>query len=398
MGPLAGQGLITPEFDYILALLIGIGFGFVLEQAGFSSSKRLAGLFYGKDFVVLRVFFTAAITTVIGSIFLEYFGLLDMDLVYINPTFVWSSIIGGVIMGLGFIIGGFCPGTSLCAVSIGKIDAIFFVIGLIFGVFIFAELYTVFKPIYLAQDLGGIKIYDSLGTSRGLFSFLLIFMALAAFVVTFFIEQKINKTPQKFSIAFIKSKPYHTAAILITLLIGFVILFVPFHKDKLLKAASNQVVLNQTTFKEIPSIELAFKIVNNDKSIVIVDIRSNKDFAKFALPNSVNIPIEMLINREFEDFFGNITKKKIIIGNSIEEEKSAAVLLTKLGFKQIFILEGNLHSFTSEILNFTAAKTGYTKEEKDFLLRAKNQINQMIANDKKPKVQKKVLSKAKGGC
>ncbi len=79
-----------------IALMIGIGFGFTLEQAGFSSSRKLVGMFYGYDTTVLKVFFTAAIVALLGSQILSYFGLLDMSLVFVNhigngleqPTFI----------------------------------------------------------------------------------------------------------------------------------------------------------------------------------------------------------------------------------------------------------------------------------------------------------------------
>jgi hypothetical protein len=98
-----------------------LGFGFALEQAGFSSSRKLAGMFYGYDTTVLKVFFTAAITAMLGLLFMNYLGMIDMSIVYVNDYFMSSAIIGGVIMGAGFIIGGFCPGTSVCAAAIGKI-------------------------------------------------------------------------------------------------------------------------------------------------------------------------------------------------------------------------------------------------------------------------------------
>lgn len=140
MGPLVPDHL---EFglSLVIALLLGVAFGFILEQSGFSSSRRLAGLFYGRDFVVLRVFFTAAITAMSGIILLAYLGLLNLDIIYVNPTFLRSAIVGGVIMGAGFIIGGFCPGTSACAAAIGKLDAWFFILGLFLGIFLFAEAY-----------------------------------------------------------------------------------------------------------------------------------------------------------------------------------------------------------------------------------------------------------------
>jgi uncharacterized membrane protein YedE/YeeE len=125
MGPFV-RDLISDQLNLVVALLLGIGFGFVLEQAGFSSSRRLAGVFYGYDFTVLRVFFTAAVTAMSGVLLLGYFGLLDTDAIFVNPTWLLPAIVGGAIMGVGFILGGYCPGTSVCAAAIGKIDAMFF--------------------------------------------------------------------------------------------------------------------------------------------------------------------------------------------------------------------------------------------------------------------------------
>ena len=142
MGPLSVNELISSNTNLFLAFIIGIGFGFVLEQSGFSSSRKLAGVFYGYDTVVLKVFFTAAITAMLGLLFFSLFGWVDLNLVYVNPTYLTSAIIGGIIMGAGFIIGGYCPGTSFCGASIGKIDAFVFIGGLFLGVLIFGLGFT----------------------------------------------------------------------------------------------------------------------------------------------------------------------------------------------------------------------------------------------------------------
>ena len=114
MGPLVPD-IIGPNLNFVFAIAIGVAFGWILEQAGFSTSRKLVGLFYGYDFTVLRVFFTGGVVAMFGVIALQHFGMLDINLIYINPTFIWSALVGGVIMGLGFVIGGFCPGTSICA-------------------------------------------------------------------------------------------------------------------------------------------------------------------------------------------------------------------------------------------------------------------------------------------
>jgi hypothetical protein len=193
MGPLSVNELISENTNLFLAFLIGIGFGFVLEQSGFSSSRKLAGVFYGYDTVVLKVFFTAAITAMLGLLFFSLFGWIDLELVYVNPTYLTSAITGGIIMGVGFILGGYCPGTSICGASIGKIDAMVFVGGLFIGVFIFGIGYNLWDGLYMAKFLGSPKISDALGMSDGLFALLLIIIALVMFRIAELAEKKFQR-------------------------------------------------------------------------------------------------------------------------------------------------------------------------------------------------------------
>lgn len=181
MGPISSSILMPEWLDLLIAFLIGTGFGFALEQAGFSSSRKLAGMFYGYDTTVLKVFFTAAIVALVGSQFLSYFGLLDLSLVFVNEYYLAAAIIGGVIMGAGFIMGGFCPGTGLSALSIGKIDAMVFVAGGLVGAFLFGETYPLIQGIAEGYNKGPVKINEALGMSAGLFTFLLIVAAVAMF-------------------------------------------------------------------------------------------------------------------------------------------------------------------------------------------------------------------------
>ncbi|MEE4255543.1 MAG: YeeE/YedE thiosulfate transporter family protein [Bacteroidales bacterium] len=192
-GPLIPMGVIGQGWDLVIALLIGIAFGFVLESAGFSSSRKLAGVFYGYDFTVLRVFFTAAITAMVGLLYFGYMGWIDLSAIYINPTYLWAVLIGGVIMGLGFITGGYCPGTSLCAVAIGKIDAMVFTGGMFIGILFFSEAFSLFESLYSGHFLGPVKVYEVLGISSGLFAMLLIIVAIAAFIITAWLQKRIVK-------------------------------------------------------------------------------------------------------------------------------------------------------------------------------------------------------------
>jgi len=190
MGPLTDIGVLNSNWELLIALILGIGFGFVLESAGFSSSRKLIGNFYGYDFVVWRVFFTAALTGMVGLMYFSYLDWIDLSLIFVNQTFLGSAIAGGLIMGLGFIIGGFCPGTSACAAAIGKIDAIVFLGGVFIGIFLFGVTFPLIEDFYNSGALGSIMVYDVLGISAGMFVFLLILFAVVSFYFTAVIQRK----------------------------------------------------------------------------------------------------------------------------------------------------------------------------------------------------------------
>jgi hypothetical protein len=190
MGPIAILNNLPEFVDLIFALFIGIGFGFALEQAGFSSSRKLAGMFYGYDTTVLKVFFTAAIVALTGAQLLNFFGLLDLSLVYVNEYYVHAAIIGGIIMGAGFIMGGFCPGTGVCAASIGKVDAMIYLLGGLTGAFLFAESYPLIQDLAVKNYKGPVKINEVFGISPGLFTLLLIVAATGLFWIAEIAERK----------------------------------------------------------------------------------------------------------------------------------------------------------------------------------------------------------------
>lgn len=193
MGPLIPNGVIGDGWNYVIAVLIGIGFGFVLEASGFSSSRNIVGVFYGYNFVVLRVFFTAVIVAMVGLLYFNYFGLLDLSRIFILPTYLGPMILGGVIMGVGFIMGGFCPGTSFTAIAIGKLDAVAYLAGLYLGMAGFTMVYPYIADFFNSGYLGHITLTQITGIPAHWYAFAFTVMALAAFWGILAIEKRIRK-------------------------------------------------------------------------------------------------------------------------------------------------------------------------------------------------------------
>jgi len=398
MGPFVPD-LISDQLNLVVALILGIGFGAVLEQAGFSSSRRLAGLFYGYDFTVLRVFFTAAVTAMSGTLLLAYFGWLDLDAIYVNPTWLIPAIAGGAIMGVGFIIGGYCPGTSLCAMAIGKVDGLFFVAGGILGVFGFGELFPFYEKFYESTSLGPVKVFDSLGMSQGLFAFLLIAVAVGAFAVTTIIEKKVDRASAP-SLRF--NTPRHLAAGLGAIALGIVFIFLPDRRTHLINLAADSVSLSSHPVKVMPVDELAFRIVDNDPALEIIDVRAPEAFAKSALPGSHNISLREFFSKESRVLLSQRHKKKVLVADADSAERTAFALLQTLGYENIAVLDGGFSNFERTILAgspFVYTGSRWDVDVKNFREQARPAILKMIEEEKNktPKVVK-ITKKIQGGC
>ena len=169
---------------------IGIGFGAVLEMAGFGDTRKLAAQFTLTEMTVLKVMFTAIVVAAVLLALASGFGLLDMSRVFVNPTYLPSEIVGGLVMGVGFVVGGFCPGTSLVAAATLKIDGMLFVLGGLVGVFLFGESVVAFEPFWLSGNLGRFTLPEWLGLSTGTTVLLVVLMALAAFAVAEAVERR----------------------------------------------------------------------------------------------------------------------------------------------------------------------------------------------------------------
>lgn len=180
------------EVSLIVAFILGIGFGFVLERGGFGNARILAAQFYFTNMRVFKVMFTAIVTAMLGIFFLTWIGYLDLSLVYISDTYVLPQILGGLLLGFGFVIGGYCPGTSVVSCSTGRIDGMVYLLGVVFGIFVFAELFPFLSDFYYSTNIGRVTLNEFFGVSYGMIVFLVVLMALGGFAGAEWVEKKMN--------------------------------------------------------------------------------------------------------------------------------------------------------------------------------------------------------------
>jgi uncharacterized protein len=189
--PFYKLGAFGDETSLVVAFLIGIGFGFALERAGFGSAKKLVSQFYLNDLAVFKVMFTAIVTAMLGVTYLSWAGFLDLSLVYLVPTYWVAQVVGGLVLGVGFVVGGYCPGTSLVSTATGKLDGLLFVLGFAAGTLGFALAFPLVKSLYAAGSLGPRTLPQILGIPYGVLVFAVVVVAVLGFASASWVEKKV---------------------------------------------------------------------------------------------------------------------------------------------------------------------------------------------------------------
>lgn len=122
----------------ISGIILGIIFGFILENAGFGSGCKLTAQLRFQDWAVFKVMFTAILVAAGGLYLLQGFGVLNVvNDMFVPSVFLYGSVLGGAAIGAGMAIGGYCPGTSLVAFFSGKLDGLLFFLGIGVGTLVF---------------------------------------------------------------------------------------------------------------------------------------------------------------------------------------------------------------------------------------------------------------------
>lgn len=152
---------------YAAYLLIGLGFGVVLELAGFGDSRRLAAQFYLKDMRVLKTMFTGILTACLLLFGAASLGYVDFSKIFVNQTYLWPGIIGGLVMGVGFVVGGYCPGTSVVSAASLKLDGALFFVGTLVGAGLFGESVSSMKDFWNSSYSERLLLSDVFGWSIG---------------------------------------------------------------------------------------------------------------------------------------------------------------------------------------------------------------------------------------
>ena len=190
MAPFYKYGFFGDEMSLVLAFVLGTGFGFFLERAGFGSARKLAAQFYLYDMSVFKVMFTAIVTAMLGVTYLGWIGWLDLSLVYLVPTHLVPQIVGGLVLGVGFVVGGYCPGTSVASLATGRVDGFVYAFGIGAGTLVYAEVFPWIKGFVNSNAMGQVTLPEVFDLPWGLVVFAVVLIAVAGVSAATLVERR----------------------------------------------------------------------------------------------------------------------------------------------------------------------------------------------------------------
>lgn len=326
---------------YLIYLAIGFSFGFVLELAGFGDSPKLAAQFYFKDLTVLKVMFGAIVVAMVLLAGASGLGLLDLNLIWINPTYLWPGIVGGLIMGIGFILGGYCPGTSLVALSTLKVDGLFYVLGVLFGVFLFGETVDSFSIFWNSSYMGRFTLPELFGIPMGSMVLVLVLMALFMFWGGEQLEriiggQDLKKAPKA---------RYAGAGLLVLAAASIILIGQPTTQDRWNSIASEKQPLLDERQVQIQPGELLHTMHDHQLKLVMLDVRPEQDYNLYHLADAILLPPSEILSMVPEFQLDPPNTVFVVMSNDELAATEAWKVLVAESVPNVYILEGGINGW-----------------------------------------------------
>jgi uncharacterized membrane protein YedE/YeeE len=166
----------------VLGFFIGGLFGTALFLGGLAEPDKIVGTLRLKDFHAMRTIAVFVLIGILGTWFLEMAGVAHFS---VKPASMLTVLIGGALLGIGFGLTGYCPGTGLACAAAGRLDALVTVIGMFFGALVFILIYPdIIEPLNAIANYGKVMLPEVTGISRGIWVWAIVIVSTLVLVVT----------------------------------------------------------------------------------------------------------------------------------------------------------------------------------------------------------------------
>jgi rhodanese-related sulfurtransferase len=334
--PLFPRDVFGPYTGLLIGTLVGVAFGFALERAGFGRARNLAAQFYLTDVRVLKVMFSAIVTACVGMAFLSGIGVLDLALITVPETFLWPQLVGGLLLGAGFIVSGYCPGTGVVAVASGNLDGVAALGGIMLGSLAFGFGYGPLEGFYKSGAMGVVRLDRLIGVPTAVVAAAVVAMAVGAFLggeklEAIFAPRQGELVPA--SPARVKARVF--GGFVVVAALALVALALP----------TRGVATPARAVRTIGPLDLAREVVTSPETLWIVDLRPGAAEAKERIPGAMAPPA----GDAQAAFAASLAPTRRLVAYA-----ASGVAILPDGVRKfpgdVYVLEGGFEGWTSAVL------------------------------------------------
>ena len=351
------------EVRLLTAIGLGFMFGFSLERAGFGNARKLAGQFYLNDMTVFKVMFTAILVAMVGLRTFAAFGWLDMSRMWINPTFMWAQVVGGFLLGAGFIMSGLCPGTSVVSAASGRIDGVVTFGGIFIGSFLFAVLIDWFPGLawlYTAGSMGDSILPQVLGAPTPVVVLAIVIMAGGAFVGAEKVEKHFQQKREPVELTPASTRRTPRIKFAVAGALGVIAIVA-------IGATAPSIAAPAIAMEDVGALELAEEIIRGDPNLIILDLRNEIPDGEGRIPGSYAVAADSAAL----GLLGGAAPSTTVV---VYDQEGAISLVPDLWPRHLEyrVVRGGFTGWQDEVLT-PAEPTSYALAERAFIER-QNQI------------------------
>jgi thiosulfate/3-mercaptopyruvate sulfurtransferase len=273
-------------------------------------------------------------------------GLINEQQLFFMPSIFGAQIVGGLIFGVGFVMGAWCPGTAAVGLASGRLDALVFLAGAGIGSVLFNEMFGPLKNLYTWGD-GGVQFaWQALNMSAAGFGFLLVVVALCLFWGAEYVEKRVRGPGEYWRSRFLGS----FSAALIILALGLIAIegrVGGVRPPGLLGSTSAMLAEIESAKDHMEPEELADRLMKGETGLRVIDIRTTEEYAQFHIRGATNISMsnlpDALAGKEGEGII-------ILYSNGMTHPAQARDALSRMGYTNVYILTDGLLGFVDRIL------------------------------------------------
>ena len=333
--------------SYLVFGAIGFAFGVVLELAGFGNAKKLAAQFYFKDMTVLKTMFTGILTASLLIFATASIGWLDFSKIYVNQTYLWPGIIGGLVMGVGFVVGGYCPGTSAVSAASLKIDGLMFLVGTVIGATLFGESVESFERFFNASYTERLLLSDTLGWSIGAAVVGVTLLALAFFYGAEKTEEAMAHPGEKIHWMPTNRRYLAAGGLALVVALGIWVNGQPTPEEKWERVGEQYQPLLDKREAFVHPLEYVKTWNDAAVKLVTLDLRPATDFDGFHLDSARNVDFDGLVDPDLVFELNQLPAQGVVVLVADDEAQGVAAWkrLKAEGVTNLYLLDGGLRGW-----------------------------------------------------